>query len=82
MYSLLYTTTTEIERARTLLEKAVFLIERTDGFYITKLYQLHNLYLEVVWHKHFNVVVKVCSFTDTEHLEPYLDTISLKSLFV
>lgn len=77
----LYTTTTEIEKARALWEKGVLLAERTDGFYKTKLYQLHDVYLEVVWHNHFNVVVKVCRFTDTEHLTPYLNTISLEELF-
>jgi hypothetical protein len=75
-----YTTTTEIERARALWEKAVLIAERRDGFYTTMLYQLHDIYLEVVWHNHFNVVVKVCSFTTTEHLEPYLKDISLEGL--
>jgi hypothetical protein len=76
----LYTTTTEIERARALWEKAVLLAERTEGFYTWKLYQLHDIYLEVVWHNHFNVAVKACSFTDTEQLEPYLKEISLEGL--
>ncbi|HVF96828.1 MAG TPA: hypothetical protein VM871_05890 [Flavisolibacter sp.] len=77
----LYTTTTEIEKARALWENGVLLAERTDGFYKTKLYQLHDVYLEVVWHNHFNVVVKVCHFTDTDHLAPYLKDISLDELF-
>ncbi|HVF81167.1 MAG TPA: hypothetical protein VM884_04515 [Flavisolibacter sp.] len=76
----LYTTTSEIERARALWEKAVLLAERTEGFYTLKLYQLHDIYLEVVWHTHFNVAIKVCSFTDTEHLDPYLKNISLEGL--
>ena len=76
----LYTSTTEIERARALWEKGVLLAERTDGFYKLALYRLHDIYLEVTWHIHFNVVVKVSSFTDTEHLEPYLNDISLEGL--
>ena len=76
----LYTSTTEIERARALWEKGVLLAERTDGFHKLALYQLHDIYLEVTWHIHFNVVVKVSSFTDTEHLEPYLKDISLEGL--
>ncbi|RYF84374.1 MAG: hypothetical protein EON98_09360 [Chitinophagaceae bacterium] len=76
----LYTTTSDIERARALWEKGVFLAERTDGFYKLQLFQLHDVYLEVTWHIHFNVVVKVSSFTDTEHLEPYLESISLEAL--
>lgn len=77
----LYTSTTEIERARALWEKGVLLAERTEGFHKLALYQLHDVYLEVTWHIHFNVVVKVSSFTDTEHLEPYLDSISIEGLF-
>jgi hypothetical protein len=77
----LYTTTPEIERARALWEKGVLLAERTEGFYKLQLFQLHDVYLEVTWHIHFNVVVKVSSFTGTEHLEPYLQEISLEGLF-
>ena len=77
----LYTSTTEIERARALWEKGILLAERTEGFHQLKLYQLHDVYLEVTWHIHFNVVVKVSSFSDTEHLEPYLESISLDGLF-
>ena len=76
----LYTTTLEIERARVLWEKGILLAERTEGFYKFRLYQLHDIYLEVIWHNHFNVVVKVCSFTDTDHLDSYLADISLEGL--
>ena len=75
-----YSTTYEIERARALWEKAVFLAERTEGFHTRKLYQLHDIYLEVVWHTHFNVALKVIAFDDMESLEPYLKAISLEGL--
>ena len=77
----LYTSNTEIERARSLWEKGVLLAERSEGFYKMQLFQLHDVYLEVTWHIHFNVVVKVCSFSDTDHLAPYLEAISLNELF-
>jgi hypothetical protein len=77
----IYTSTTDIERARALWEKGVLLAERTDGFYTLKLYQLHDIYVEVKWHTHFNVAMKVTTFSDTDRLEPYLETISLESLF-
>lgn len=77
----LYTSTTDIERARALWQKGVLLAEREGDFYKTQLYQLHDIYLEVVWHTHFNVVVRVTSFTDTDRLEPYLNDISLDELF-
>lgn len=77
----IYTSTTDIERARALWEKGILLAERTEGFYTMKLYQLHDIYVEVTWHTHFNVALKVTTFSDTERLEPYLEQISLESLF-
>lgn len=76
-----YTTTSEIERARALWEKGVLLAERTVGYHKLMLYQLHDIYVEVVWHTHFNVALRVTTFTDTDQLEPYLEKISLESLF-
>lgn len=76
-----YTTTADIERVRGLWEKGVLLAERNGDFYKSQLYQLHDTYLEVVWHTHFNVVVKVTRFTDTDRLAPYLTDISLEGLF-
>ncbi len=82
MTNRLYTTTPQIEQARALWEKGVLLAELKNGFYTNKLYQLQADYLEVVWHTHFNVVVKVNRFSDTDRLAPYLDTVSLEGLFV
>ncbi|GAA4738476.1 hypothetical protein [Flavisolibacter ginsenosidimutans] len=76
-----YTSTNEIEKARALWEKGVLVAQRTGDFYKMQLYQLHDIYLEVVWHTHFNVVVKVTRFSDTEKLEPYLNDISIEELF-
>lgn len=77
----IYTTTTDIERARALWEKGVLLAERTEGFNTLKLYQLHDIYVEVVWHTHFNVALKASTFSGTGRLDPYLENISLESLF-
>lgn len=77
----IYTTTKEIERARALWEKGVLLAERTEGYYTLKLYQLHDIYVEVSWHTHFNVALKVTTFSDTKQLDPYLEAISLEGLF-
>lgn len=77
----IYTTTKEIERARALWEKGVLLAERTEGYHTLKLYQLHDIYVEVSWHTHFNVALKVTTFSDTKQLDPYLEAISLEGLF-
>jgi hypothetical protein len=62
----IYTTNREIERARALWEKGILLAERTEGFYTLK---------------HFNVAMKVTTFSDTDRLQPYLEDISLEGLF-
>lgn len=80
MTNRLYISTIEIEKARDLLEQAVFLMERTEGFYKKRLYQLDDVYFEVTWHLHFNVVIKVNSFTDTEPLDAYLNAISIEEV--
>lgn len=81
MTDLSYTTTAEIESVRTLWEEGVLVAQRTGDFYKTQLYQLPDRYFEVVWHTHFNVVIKVTGFTDTGKLEPYLNDIPIADLF-
>lgn len=75
-----YTSTTDIEAARSLWEQGVLVAQRTGDFYKTKLYQLPDSYVEVIWHTHFNVVVKATCFTDTDRLEPFLTDISIEGL--
>lgn len=77
----IYITTSEIERVRILWEKGVLLAERAEGFHTFRLYQLHDIYIEVMWHTHFNVALKVITFSDTNLLEPYLKNISLENIF-
>ena len=63
-----------------LWEKGIFLAERLQGFHNIKLYQLDERYIEVTFHTHFNVVLRVSSFTDTHYLEPYLNSVDITSL--
>ena len=76
----IYTTEKEIDRARALWQKGVLLDERREGFRKMMLYQLHDIYVEVTMHTHFNTIMKVATFTDTERLAPYLKNISLENL--
>jgi hypothetical protein len=77
----LFKTTKEIEQSRTLWERGTLLAERVDGYHKILLYQLHDVYIEVTWHTHFNVIQKVSSFTSTDHLEPYLEDIDITGVF-
>jgi hypothetical protein len=61
-------------------EQGVLLAERREGFHLLRLYQLEDTYIEVTLHCHFNVVLRVASFRDTAHLDPYLDAICIDAL--
>ncbi|HEX2606818.1 MAG TPA: hypothetical protein VHK91_05540 [Flavisolibacter sp.] len=75
-----FTTIEEAHRAHRLIKSGVQVAERTKGFYKIQLYQLPGYYLEVYRHSHFNVIIKVNSFTDVSYLEPYLESIDIASL--
>jgi len=62
-------------------EQGVLLAERREGFHILRLYQLEDCYMEVTHHSHFNVVIRVASFRDTRHLDPYLEAMPLPDLW-
>jgi hypothetical protein len=76
-----FNTLEELDQADAAWKKGTLLAERSEGFHTTELYQLEDYYIEVTRHTHFNVILKVSSFKDTLHLEPYLSTISLDGLF-
>jgi len=70
----------ELQQAEAAWNKGVLLAEREVEFHKIMLYQLHEFYIEVTWHRHFNVILKVCCFRDIEHLEPYLPQIDIQDL--
>ena len=70
----------EASQTDVIWEEGVFLARRTKGFYSIILFQIEGFYTEVFYHSHFNVIIKIESFSDTERLEPYLDCISLHAL--
>ena len=76
-----FNTTEELDQADAAWKKGVLLAQREGAFHHIDLYQLEDYYIEVTTHKHFNVILKVSSFKDTLHLEPYLQNISIEGLF-
>jgi hypothetical protein len=76
----LFTTPEEVLYADKLLKDGVLIASRKDGFCNVYLYQTGAMYLEVYRHAHFNVIIKVNSFMDTAHLEPYIENIDLTEL--
>jgi hypothetical protein len=75
-----FNTLQELEQADAAWKRGEFLAERKVGFHKMRLYQLDGFYIEVTYHTHFNVILKVCSFKDTKHLEPYLVNINIDGL--
>ena len=71
----------EQQQTTAIWEKGVYLTERTEGFHRIMLYQIEDFYVEVTHHTHFNVIIKVSSFSDTKHLDSYLDSIDINSIF-
>lgn len=62
-------------------EQGVLLAQRSEGFHTLRLYQLEDHYIEVTHHSHFNVVLRVATFRDTAHLDPYLADMDISALF-
>lgn len=75
-----FNTLQELDQVDAAWKKGVQLAERSEGFHTVTLYQLDGFYIEVTRHTHFNVIIKVASFRDTVHLEPYLKEINIESL--
>ena len=72
---------TEARQTDVIWENGVFLDRRKEGFYNILLFQLDDFYTEIYYHAHFNVIIKIVSFNDTDLLTPYLDKINLPEFF-
>lgn len=62
-------------------EAGVFLSRRTEGFYNVLLFQIDGFYTEVYYHSHFNVIIKIESFSDTDRLDAYLQSLHIPEFF-
>lgn len=71
----------EKQQIDALEHSGVLLAERKGAFfYQVKLYQLDGFYVELYYHTHFNVVININSFSNTDCLEPYLENIDVDAL--
>lgn len=75
-----FNTINEVDQASSLIKDGVLLAQRSEGFCQVSLYQIDSRYLEIFRHTHFNVIIKVVSFTDTAFLESYLEQIDITNL--
>ena len=68
----------EMEQAEAVWD-GVFVADREDEEHRILLYQVDSFYVEVYFHKVFQVIRKYKSFSSTEQLQPYLNQIDLLS---
>lgn len=68
----------EMEQAEALWEKGVHIADREDEVHRFILYQLDAFYVEVWYHKEYNVLRKFNVFEDTDQLQPYLEQLKIR----
>ena len=66
----------EMEQAEAVWD-SVFIADREDDEHRILLYQRDSFYIEVYYHKEYNAIRRLRSFSSTNQLEPYLKRIKL-----
>ena len=62
--------------------KAVCIAGRDENKFMIFLYQLHDFYIEVYYHRKYSYISELLPFDSTDRLEPYLEKIPIsKALF-
>ncbi|GAC1495086.1 MAG: hypothetical protein NVS1B13_25450 [Flavisolibacter sp.] len=72
---------TEGDQCKILLDKGILIAERLYRDLIIYLFQIQSFYVEVYFHKKFEVVQGFSSFDCNEQLNPYLNMIDIPVLF-
>jgi hypothetical protein len=70
----------EVKQAEVLLQHGVLLTERVYKEFQIVLYQVHHFYVEVYFHKTYEMIQGFRGFENMNHLDPYLSNISLNDL--
>ena len=68
----------EMEQVEVLWEFGVQIADRDEGEHKLILYQIDAFYVEVWYHKEYDVVRKYRAFSSMDILEPYLDKLNIK----
>jgi hypothetical protein len=70
----------EEQKKGTLLHQGVLIGKRTYFDCLVFLFQLNNYYVESYCNRRNKAVVEFRVFTDTKHLQPYLEAIQISDL--
>jgi len=69
----------EAEQAEAIWDGS-FIADREDEEHKILLYQIDGFYVEVFYHKEYNVIRKYRPFSSTDQLETYLNKINIQSI--
>ena len=61
-------------------ESGILLTDRREKFHTVFLYQVDSFFVEVYVHSHFNVPLKLKSFSSTCKLQPYVNALAIGHL--
>lgn len=67
----------DIEQAEAIWEHGVLLRSRDEGDYRYILYQIDSFYVELHYHMQQNAIEKARVFANPDHLQPYLDEMTI-----
>jgi hypothetical protein len=70
----------ETEQHEAVWNHGVMVGERIEDQHRVLLYQLFSFYIELYYHTEYNVLRRLRSFSNTECLDAYIDTLDLGSL--
>jgi hypothetical protein len=70
----------EVRQIELLWSKGALIGSRKQGFYKVLLYQVDSFYVEVFYEYFKGKMAKLNSFTDSDRLEPYLNSINIEAL--
>jgi hypothetical protein len=76
-----FTLLDEATQAGALIDRGIFIAERTYKNFDIFLYQIDNFYVEIYHNLNFNMMQGMRSFEDADALEPYLESIDISCLY-
>lgn len=75
-----YNSLDEMEQAEALWNKGVHVAERADEEHNILLYQVDSFYVEVYYHRDYNVIRRFNTFSGVEQLQSYIGKIDIDKL--
>ena len=70
----------EVAQADVILQHGILLAERAYKEFKIVLYQVHQFYVEVYFHKTYQMIQGFRGFESLKHLDPYLAEIDIREL--